>query len=235
VHDSEQDGASIEDSVMPKPLGPLPLIKPARLYKYRALDKYSISTLARHALYCVDVRLFNDPFDCHIGIEDGQGWKPLRVCSLSEVRDDILMWGHYTDSHKGFCLEFDFSQTDPERQHQLSSMCFRVDYRDDYPSESNYHPDYPGAELPMRCVITKSRHWAYEKEWRIVAHTGEPGDSAAELQFYRRTLMGIIFGYRMSNADKKLIRSVASEYKDTRYYQAVKHSKEFRLNIVDAD
>ena len=28
------------------------------------------------------------------------------VCCFSEKFDDLTMWGHYADSHRGFCLEF---------------------------------------------------------------------------------------------------------------------------------
>ena len=31
----------------------------------------------------------------------------LKICCFSEVDDNILMWSHYADSHKGLCLEFD--------------------------------------------------------------------------------------------------------------------------------
>jgi hypothetical protein len=31
------------------------------------------------------------------------------ILSFSKVRDDILMWAHYADKHKGLCLEFDGS------------------------------------------------------------------------------------------------------------------------------
>ncbi len=35
---------------------------------------------------------------------DGAG-----ILSLSKVRDDILMWTHYADRHRGLCFEFDGS------------------------------------------------------------------------------------------------------------------------------
>lgn len=35
-----------------------------------------------------------------------------RVASFTEVSDSILMWGHYSDAHKGFCIEYDFSRGD---------------------------------------------------------------------------------------------------------------------------
>jgi len=32
------------------------------------------------------------------------------VCSLAASHKDLLMWGHYADCHRGFCIEFDRSQ-----------------------------------------------------------------------------------------------------------------------------
>ena len=31
------------------------------------------------------------------------------VCCLSEKHDDVLMWSHYSNGHKGFCLKFETS------------------------------------------------------------------------------------------------------------------------------
>ena len=44
------------------------------------------------------------------GLRNGVG-KALKaingVCCFSELVDDLLMWGHYANGHRGFCLEFD--------------------------------------------------------------------------------------------------------------------------------
>src|SRR5208337_4091207 len=32
--------------------------------------------------------------------------KKIGIYSLSAVMDDILMWSHYSDSHRGLCIEF---------------------------------------------------------------------------------------------------------------------------------
>ena len=65
------------------------------------------------------------------------------------------MWAHYTKSHKGICLEFD------AQCHPFSEVK-KVEYRDTYPaldlSNVGYYP-----------LITKSRCWAYEAEWRLIA------------------------------------------------------------------
>jgi Protein of unknown function (DUF2971) len=49
------------------------------------------------------------------GSNDGghEAWKQtlakMGVVSLTAKPDDLLMWGHYADSHRGVCLEFDSS------------------------------------------------------------------------------------------------------------------------------
>jgi hypothetical protein len=90
---------------------------PVRLYKYRGVAVASLSAIARDRLYFGDYTRFNDPFDCQASRRRSstEGELPptnksenrlnLRVCCLSEVPDDLLMWGHYADSHQGFCLE----------------------------------------------------------------------------------------------------------------------------------
>ena len=47
-------------------------------------------------------------------IEEGNksiknNFKDWVVLCFSEINDDILMWSHYSDGHRGFCLKFDTS------------------------------------------------------------------------------------------------------------------------------
>lgn len=41
------------------------------------------------------------------------------VSCFSEKVDDLLMWGHYAEGHRGFCLEFD---TSLEKMFQLAKQ-----------------------------------------------------------------------------------------------------------------
>src|SRR5262249_46903341 len=83
---------------------------------------------------------------------------------LSEKPDNILMWSHYSDGHRGMVIGLD---TDLFRE---GGESFRVNY-----PENNERVEYkpfrsPGdsefetylKELPR----TKGLNWAYEKEWR---------------------------------------------------------------------
>lgn len=45
--------------------------------------------------------------DCMSTIKDA-----VRVVCLSEVYDSMLMWSHYAQNHTGFCIEYDFKESD---------------------------------------------------------------------------------------------------------------------------
>jgi len=51
------------------------------------------------------------------------------ISCLSEKKDDLLMWSHYSDSHRGLCLEFKAST-----ENTLFWEAFKVIYQDDYPT-----------------------------------------------------------------------------------------------------
>ena len=37
----------------------------------------------------------------------------IGVCSLTRIPNDILMWSHYADCHRGFCIQFLDDDSDP--------------------------------------------------------------------------------------------------------------------------
>lgn len=87
------------------------------------------------------------------------------ILCLSEVRDSLLMWGHYTDNHQGFVVGFDSDhpfflkrRTDKDEFGFLR----RVDY-------TSQRPQVTLSDTESQVWFsTKSQQWSYEKEWRIV-------------------------------------------------------------------
>jgi hypothetical protein len=49
---------------------------------------------------------------------DKSEFKTVVIYCLSEIRDNILMWSHYTNSHRGICLGFETSIQD-------NSLCIK--------------------------------------------------------------------------------------------------------------
>ena len=82
--------------------------------------------------------------------------KKYRVYCLSEIPDSPLMWAHYTDLHKGVCLEYD-ALTSP-----FTTGAIEVIYGRTYPAHDIITMDYEP-------LVTKSADWSYEVEWRLVA------------------------------------------------------------------
>ena len=220
---------------------------PERLYKYRALDVRTLSALATNRLFFVDYKLFNDPFDCQAVRDlDSEAQERLRewtaefdaldrfrVCPLSAVRDDVLMWGHYGDSHRGFCLEFR-----PKNDRTFREMCFPVIYQPDYPDLNASGPSPDGIPHPLlRLLMTKSEQWSYESEWRMVLQieSDEQLPSATSFEYDPHVLTGIIFGLRMPEEHKHLIRLITASFPHRRYYQAVRDEASYAIKIEPAE
>lgn len=71
------------------------------------------------------------------------------VFCVSTKPDDILMWAHYADSHKGICLEFDGMQS-------LMAHAQRVEYSQDRVPINPYDDDKDVAM--SKALLTKSSH-----------------------------------------------------------------------------
>lgn len=95
------------------------------------------------------------------------------ILSLTETPDNLLMWSHYGDSHKGVVLGFDEAHPffrGAEIVPGLSRLN-RVEYNQKRPVLS------PSTQNNPRIFLRKSPEWAYEREWRLVRPLAEAKDS----------------------------------------------------------
>ena len=76
------------------------------------------------------------------------------VCFSTKL-DCLLMWGHYTRSHKGFVVEFD-----PHHSLFHPSEFGKVDY-------SQTRPVFEPADA-RKMLLVKSKEWEYENEYRLI-------------------------------------------------------------------
>jgi len=150
-----------------------------------------------------------------------QQWRKLtKVCSFSEINDSLLMWGHYADNHRGFCLEYILDGLRPD--HQLRERLYPVIYTNQIYDLTRWtltlaDPD-PGkfnTEIPILCVIHKCDEWKYEKEWRMVqvTSTEEPDQNCLVPPPAR-----VFLGSKMEAASVKELRAICS-YKGVEVWQ----------------
>jgi hypothetical protein len=124
--------------------------------------------------------------------------KELRgVCCFSEVVEHPLMWGHYSNGHRGFCLEFDTSK-DP-----LFEKAHKVKYPKTIPRLDANNIAQSNFTSVMDLVLTKQEDWAYEREWRVLHNEGNHLHGVD-----RAALTRVYFGARMPEVQKAMIASL---------------------------
>ncbi|MFL0975062.1 DUF2971 domain-containing protein [Vibrio parahaemolyticus] len=85
------------------------------------------------------------------------------VFSLGKEHDNELMWSHYANSHKGFCIEYDLDTLMNDE-----FLKYEVSYIDSIPVLICSDID-ERMTLLRKIFATKSKHWSYEKEVRLIS------------------------------------------------------------------
>lgn len=142
------------------------------------------------------------------------------IFCLCERPDDIRMWSHYADGHRGICLEFA-----PQGNQLFGCDLLQVRYARRYPILSLY--DDCDLEWTKRYLTTKARAWKHEREWRILYHT--PGIQ----QYPADELSGVILGARMSpDRREEVLRWLSEAPVHPKVFQAQLQSTSFGVEIV---
>ena len=125
----------------------------------------------------------------------------IGVSCFSEIRDNLLMWGHYADRHQGVCIGFRYRALldDIVARYAETEVACPL-------SRVNYSDEFPVLELVTGnnakiMLYTKARCWEYEREWRICSR----GRAKQPLQFPKEAFSHVIFGAKSSNEDKERV------------------------------
>ncbi len=141
------------------------------------------------------------------------------VYCVSAKRNDILMWSHYADYHRGICLEFDGTA-------RLMAHAQKVHYSQKRVPIMTYYDD---KETSMtKALLTKSLQWAYEEEWRLINFKQGPGT----VEFRPEHLTGIVLGALASAETVAVVKQwVEARPQTLEIYQASLSSLDYSLDI----
>jgi hypothetical protein len=122
-----------------------------------------------------------------------------KVCSFSELNDSLLMWSHYANHHKGFCIEYDIEALSAESFFRKN--LYPVFYSKQFYDLSSFLQGLTGASrddfrpmIPLLAVLHKFEGWGYEAEWRLVDEKGADADDYARVApFPSRIFLGARF------------------------------------------
>lgn len=170
------------------------------LYSFRRFNGYSLSDLINNEITVSPSKNMNDPFDSIInlwGSEDqlketckerkhiknlSRSFDYFRIRSFcngetEEALGNLLMWSHYADEHRGYCVKYKLSkhfikqdENDSFEHMFLKPIIYRKDEEKvDISGMTSINTDLAFA--------TKHESWKYEKEVRLIVYNPNKEES----------------------------------------------------------
>lgn len=207
------------------------------------VNQYALEFVDRHKAYILrnglnvqnEIKSLTNDFTNHLDEMQSNHEKILftnqdkfyGVLSMSARWDSILMWSHYGDFHKGYCIGF---WEEKMRNSRFFGKGGPVHYNPD-----NSYPliDPLSKEGTMinafKETHTKAFDWQYEDEYRFFnLYTKDPTDDDRKVNFPNSFIAEIILGIMMPESDKKEIIEIAKK-KGIKVFQAKKVPFHFEI------
>lgn len=137
------------------------------------------------------------------------------VCSLSELRDNKVMWSLYGKKYKGYCIEYDI----PKTKQVIQNLCPVI-----YTKKNNNRfiekiLEYSmaafmrsvtdgnmsgniGAAMELFC--TKDKDWSYQREWRLIGGAAD--------HFNGFVIKNIYLGFKVTKNNESKMKTFAKKY-----------------------
>lgn len=211
---------------------------PKSFFKYFGTNYFHFESIADSYIYFSPPNYFNDPYDCNQDLIDfptgkaknnklisrfKENLKTIGISCFSTVNDSILLWSHYANSHRGFCLEFLPAADDSNGIHPLP-VCYKESFQKLSFQENRDNSIY-------NMIYTKSNEWSYEKEWRMLK-TGLLTDKDRKVNFKNSSLKSIYLGIKCEEETINRIKSIIkSKYPNTTLYQAFRNNDSFKIEF----
>ncbi|MBK9043202.1 MAG: DUF2971 domain-containing protein [Saprospiraceae bacterium] len=181
------------------------MIRPPYIYKYYSINEFTLDAILNNYFWFCDIEKLNDPLDGRYLHSEKLLKKynmPSKmneeltkiflwgVCSFTTNNNNILMWSHYANNHKGICLEF---ITLNERL--LSEMLHPIIYTNKKPIINDFK------DIMHKGLFRKSKNWQYESEWRLL------GPADEKMNYNPKALSSIYLGAKIEKHDEERILS----------------------------
>ena len=156
-----------------------------KFYKFRSLEsfEYTADILVNQRLFCAPFYKLNDPLEgvywhadtfewesneysflfngpairCIEDQMNAEDYVAIRVCCMCAGFDDIRMWSHYADDHKGLAIEIEVDE-DAENIHKI-----------EYEKELlRFESKKYAAPSAFEILSRKTKMWDHEKEYRVI-------------------------------------------------------------------
>jgi hypothetical protein len=198
---------------------------PKKIYKYIWLsddeseNEKRFKALELDEIWCSRYTTLNDPFEFSAIYIDTEKMKKkgygerfinqvvefykktkdiLRICSFSGLLNNMPMWAHYANNHKGFCIEYEISNGDKvfpiiytktrKEEHEFfielidtQKKIIHSEGRNGYVHEDDFLKSLGHISYMYIANATKHYSWSYEKEYRVIFSKVIPDEKNGEL------------------------------------------------------
>lgn len=162
-----------------------------------------------------------------------------RVFCVSENHDNVVMWSHYADEHRGVVFKLGCI----DKINNTLLVAREVSYTDAFlmfPSADQYVKHLTGEQpidlglLSLNIAFMKHIDWSYEKEWRVYKPLGHepPGDGYTIYPENPRIFEAVYLGCRMEEEELATIVSLIRRHLPaTKIYRSEKSKTAFALSF----
>ncbi len=177
------------------------------------MDQKKLATLEKSKIFLSNPKNLNDPFDCGCAFYDFENRRnpdsynkiveqnmallpsQISICSFSGCGiQSMPMWAHYTNNHKGFCVEYDKTL---DQNKLLRGLVYPVQYSEFRSDISDLMDEQirlsfarvlqpqgyvragieaqPLAQIASMLYNVKHSSWSFEQEYRLSVPSSTPG------------------------------------------------------------
>lgn len=159
------------------------------------------------------------------------------ILSLTDKYDDLVMWSHYSDMHKGVCVKFNTEKLIYSGLFETGCIVF---YDDKYPTLDLLNLVSSEVDLNIKLLIllffNKHISWKYENEYRLIKIFGyhrdpEEFEKQRKVKFKSDTIEEVILGTNFPKEKLDEIKSICKE-KGIILSQMTNVPFQFKLNKI---
>lgn len=132
----------------------------------------------------------------------------FKISCFSEINNSILMWSHYANQHKGFCIEYNASEIEEKIKKEIYPVFYHETFFPLIKTENEIN------DKKFNSLI-KYKYWAYEKEWRLILNK----------DFVYLKPSKIYLGVKFNDRDIDLFKEIAHEQSCKLYKMNMNYTK----------
>jgi hypothetical protein len=218
------------------------------VYSFRTYNSYTLFDLINNSITVCKPELMNDPFDCPIfslleyenNLKNDTKIKMLELFkqSFSHVRirsfiantkkyikdntipQKVLMWSHYADSHRGFCVCYHLTHKFLESgvKKNIPSLLKKIEYTEQALRLGNI-VDILKIEKLQAALFSKKNNWGSEKEIRLLSYNTSKNTPVDSIKLtYKSRVVSVYFGCKFNERNRKIFRKIFNG-QDVSFYQ----------------